>query len=404
MKKSLFLVALAAVSLASCSHDEVVELKSNEIKFSVVADKASRAATGQDQGIFCNAHLMPNFKLYAITEGEIYINGDEYTVNTDMTATNSANTRYWPATEVNFYATYNENNPVDLSGTVPTMKFTVNDMVDTQTDLVYATKIGEKRENEKTAAPVELNFRHALSQIVFQAKNINSKLHVIVKGVKVGQVANSGTLTFPTKSTGTNIVNHDQTLTQTTYQGTWNASESILTDYEVNITSTPLGTDETNLTNADAGTFDNALAMMLLPTQNVTFEDGSETVASKTIVAGQATQAWDPTSDEGKTAYNGTYLAVNCEIYNIAGDTYVGEDVQLYKGWAVIPAKFEWEQGKKYLYTFVFGDGNGGYEPIDPTPDPEGPDPVLVPMTFKVSVDDFQTGTVDPTENEMKTN
>lgn len=414
MKKSMFLVALAAVSLASCSHDEVVELKTNEIKFTVVNDNVSRA------NILCNNNPIPSFNLYATAQGAdtedflTYINGDAYTV-TGGVATNDENTRYWPSKKVNFYATYNHTAAVVLNGNnAPTMDFTVADVVADQTDLVYAAKLGMQRDNaNKEAEIVPLNFRHALSQIVFQAKNINKNLYIVIKGVKVGKVAKAGTLTFPTKSTDTNIDNHDQDGMQTTYQGTWNATGA-LTDYTVNLPSSislkavAASDPATNLTNANAGVFTNDLAMMLLPTQNITFQDGSETVASKALVSGQAAQAWVPT--DGDTDYNGTYLAVDCEIYNIAnpdasdpqGGYDSSSDIQLYNKLAVIPAKFEWEQGKKYVYTFVFGDGNGGYEPIDPT-DPN-PDPVLVPMTFKVTVDDFQKGTADPIENEMKTN
>lgn len=55
---------------------------------------------------------------------------------------------------------------------------------------------------------------------------------------------------------------------------------------------------------------------------------------------------------------------------------------------------FQWEEGKKYTYTFVFGKGHGGYDPDpeDPDPNPDDPyvpDPVLVPITFEVSVDEF---------------
>jgi hypothetical protein len=68
-------------------------------------------------------------------------------------------------------------------------------------------------------------------------------------------------------------------------------------------------------------------------------------------------------------------------------------DVCLHSGWAVIPVSFDWEPGKKYIYTFVFGEGNGGYEggedPDSPTP---GVDPVLTPITYTVTVDDFQKG------------
>ena len=49
--------------------------------------------------------------------------------------------------------------------------------------------------------------------------------------------------------------------------------------------------------------------------------------------------------------------------------------------------------GKKYIYTFVFGEGNGGYDggadPDDPSPSEE---PVLTPITYTVTVDDFQKG------------
>ncbi|HCE48500.1 MAG TPA: hypothetical protein DEQ84_07635, partial [Prevotellaceae bacterium] len=52
------------------------------------------------------------------------------------------------------------------------------------------------------------------------------------------------------------------------------------------------------------------------------------------------------------------------------------------------PKHDKWMQGKKYTYTLIFGEG-GGY-----TPDPEGPDPdpVLVPIKFEVTVDEFQDG------------
>ena len=42
MKKSLFIAALATLALASCSKNEVIELQQDQIKFSAVADNASR--------------------------------------------------------------------------------------------------------------------------------------------------------------------------------------------------------------------------------------------------------------------------------------------------------------------------------------------------------------------------
>jgi hypothetical protein len=68
---------------------------------------------------------------------------------------------------------------------------------------------------------------------------------------------------------------------------------------------------------------------------------------------------------------------VTGETYN---PSYEG-DLELWNGEVAIPAAFDWKEGKKYVYTFVFGEGNGGYTP--------GGDPVLAPVTFNVTVDDF---------------
>ena len=116
----------------------------------------------------------------------------------------------------------------------------------------------------------------------------------------------------------------------------------------------------------------------------------------------QETTAWDPeTYPLPGTGNTGSYLLVDCAIFNVAGTDYAeGDDVCLWgepqgSGWTTkelaIPVAFDWQQGKKYVYTLVFGEGNGGYDPDpEPDPDPEDPDPVLVPITFEITVDDFE--------------
>ena len=47
-----------------------------------------------------------------------------------------------------------------------------------------------------------------------------------------------------------------------------------------------------------------------------------------------------------------------------------------------------WKQGKRYVYTLIFGEG-GGFNPENPDPENPDPEPVLVPITFDVTVDDF---------------
>jgi hypothetical protein len=99
----------------------------------------------------------------------------------------------------------------------------------------------------------------------------------------------------------------------------------------------------------------------------------------------QTTTAWDTTSKPSADSQTGSYFLVDCKICNVAGDDYASTtDIVLWDGPVAIPAAFTWKQGKKYIYTFVFGNGNGGYDP-----NPDTPKPVLVPITFNVTVDDF---------------
>ena len=59
--KKFFYVAIAATALASCSSDNLVDLKEgDEIKFTAVADNDSRA-----YDVYCNNNLPQNFLLYA---------------------------------------------------------------------------------------------------------------------------------------------------------------------------------------------------------------------------------------------------------------------------------------------------------------------------------------------------
>ena len=291
MKKSMFLVALAAVSLASCSHDEVVELNNKEITFTLATEKISRASSADGQGVFCNEALMPNFQLTANYDGKVYIENDQYknpgTVGAEWT--NVTNVRYWPeaaGAKMSFFASYNaKDNKVTSNGTDVTMDFDVEKEVANQVDLVYAAKIDAviPEASLSGAQPVALNFRHALSQIVFQAKNTNNTLHVVVEGAAVGNVATTGTFTFnATESTDENYENHTQHGDSATTPnldaeyaalkglGTW-ATEGV-ERYEIEFADVVLNgnTDEVfELTvKNDAGLTYSKDAMLLLPTNN----------------------------------------------------------------------------------------------------------------------------------------
>jgi hypothetical protein len=382
--KRFFFGAFGLLALASCSNDELTSVNrdGDEIAFSVVTNSATRAAD-----VYCNNNKPSGFEVWATYDGATYIDGDQITYNENNSKwENTSGTRYWPDDEVSFFAHVNAGEQFNWNDGSPKIEnFSVGTDVTTQKDLLYAVK----KTSKGTDGKAELNFRHALSQIVFQAKNTNPNLYVEISGVSVCKVKNQGTFTYPTDDTSDKVGEHNGGVSidySTQKWGSWSTNGT--QQYDVTFNTVQLNGSKTatsvSLTNTDETAKAYGNVMLLLP---------------------QETTAWDVNSDEakGKPAdQNGTYFLVKCRIFNVAGNVVDTEkDVCL---WGengaenvAIPVALTWEQGKKYIYTFVFGDGNGGYDPDPDDPDPD-PTPVLVPITFEVTVDDFVT----VTEEEVK--
>ena len=384
MKKIISGIAVLML-LVSCSKEEVIDVNhdGDEITFDVVTNSATRAAD-----VYCNNNMPKEFYVSAISDGMSYIDED-HIANENGSWVNKSGVRYWPETAVDFYAYYNDNNSYSWSvenqkAVAKFVDFTVNDNVADQQDLIYAVKTNQSKPAEDAAnTPVALNFRHALSQIVFQAKNTNANLYVEISGVDVVNVGYTNTFTFPSVDTDKNIVDHEGATADypagADGWGTWAALTGGDASYAVAFDAVAVKGNNTvvALTTTDDGEKDgefNANTMLLLP---------------------QTTTAWDAESKLGET--KGSYFLVNCIIKNVSGEQVSDDDVYLWGDnstgtWQAkelaIPVAFNWEQGKKYIYTLVFGEGNGGYEP---DPDDPTPDPVLVPITFTVTVDDFVT-------------
>ena len=383
MKKIISGIAVLML-LVSCSKEEVIDVNhdGDEITFDVVTNSATRAAD-----VYCNNNMPEGFYVSAISGGQTYIDKDQI-ANEDGSWVNKSGVRYWPATPVDFYAYYNDNGSYQWSvaegkAVAKFVNFKVNDDVAAQQDLIYAVKTNQSKPEEDAAnTPVALNFRHALSQIVFQAKNTNANLYVEISGVKVVNVGNTNTFTFPSANTDNNIEEHTGATTDypsDAQRGTWEPLAAGTAVYGVTFPDAAVNGDSqiVALTTTDDGAKDgefNSNTMLLLP-QNTTAVD----------------------IDKQFGTDGGSYFLVNCIIKNVSGEQVSDNDVYLWGdnstgAWQhkelAIPVAFSWEQGKKYIYTLVFGEGNGGY---DPDPEEPKPDPVLVPITFTVSVDDFVT-------------
>lgn len=374
--KKFFYVAIAATALASCSSDNLVDLKEgDEIKITAVADNDSRAAD-----VWCNNNKPADFRVWANSGSKAFMADELY--KEDGAVYTSDVVRYWPEeAAVDFYGLKYVGDVTYASGGVPSIvNYSPATNADEQQDIIYATTPAQT----KAVGTVPMNFRHALSQVEFMAVNNNPTIKVFVKNVRVGNAVGQGTFTLPTSTTDDNFEDetHGTTTTPTTPTGTFNqgvwtypttavystytvatqAHETALTDEASSLT---LSTGDAITSTTDHETESIKESLMLIPT-------GTE-----------ATTPWNPTSTIDATT--GSYLGIDVVIQNIVTVEDVEYATEIYSGWAYVPASFNWVQGKRYVYTFSFSAGNDGGYRADGTP-------VLENINLSVTVDDFVWG------------
>ena len=341
--KKILIGAIGLLALASCSQNETLEVNTdgNEILFGVSSENASRAAAGE---IFSSTVKPGNFTVYASYNNADFFPAAGINVKQD-TGDNSkwvtdGKTYYWPNTgAINFFAVRNGGTPTwnAAAGGSLTSAYTVPANVADQKDFIYAYA-----SSEKTANKVPLTFKHALSQVVFKAKNTNANIEVQIDEVQVCKLQNAGTFTLPT----------------TTVSTVW-SGKSGNTSYKVSFDKTKITSEGVSLTDGVV-----ANTLLLLPQE---VEAATPAKAKATFDSAVADGFYFLVKLSYKDTENGAYL------WGSATET----------AYVALPAAIKWEEGKKYIYTFLFDNGhNGGY-------DPGTTDPVLFPITFSVSVEDF---------------
>ena len=174
-----------------------------------------------------------------------------------------------------------------------------------QKDFVYAYAKGNLTDNGTSG--VNVDFKHALTEVSIAAKNDNSAYTVEVTGVKLGNIKSKGTFTFPAVGGAT--------------PASWDLAGSGVANYETTWTTA-------NKLGKTVSSFDaKNVAFMLLPQQLAT-----NTKASA-----------------------GNYIALKVKI------TMQGGEV-LHNDWAYIGIDTNWEMGKHYTYTLDFTSGAGQTE------------------------------------------
>ncbi len=346
-KTPLFLVALSAIALASCSEDEPVSVRqetNNAISFrSGIGTRASETTNANLDKIYVTAFETDSTaKSFVPT---LYFNDIEFDKGADSFFTAASGKEYkWLGkyNKINFFS-YSPS--MDELGADITVKddhsglkldsYVTPEEIADQVDFITANASGSQDKNEKTG--VELTFDHRLSQIELQAKNENSDYTVKVIGMRIGRPQTTGSFDFNT---------NEWTLDDWHETAVWTSSCDTIT-----LSATP---------------------------QNIMGTSGNAMFIPQTLTP------WSPTGDPDNVARE-AYLSVLVKITeNDNGDViYPFENTREY-GWASIPLSGTWEQGKKYIYTLDFTNGGGYEDPDDPNPGHEiigGP----IKLTAKVN-------------------
>ena len=397
MKKLMFLLPLAALTIASCSNDEGLTTQQKEIeKEAVVIRPLVQSNTRGEAITLAN---LSGFKVFAdnTDNSNPALDGafaDVVTSSGDGSTWSTGSVHYWKNDdESNTFG----NNTAKFLGVYPSDLFTETTYPSTHDLELSSIKDGRKLQDIMVAyntgnrvsngtSGVALNFKHVLSQIVIQAANKNTEERKIeIVGVKLANVKQNGTLTFPTTATiptlaGFNPISNVTTPTDIIIKRT--SSES-----PVELTTTA---------------------------QNIMFDGGT----GGFMVMPQAL------SSNETPATGDNYISVLCRIYKKDGENWELSYPHLAEGatddgsyaFTSVGISGNWEVGKKYTYTLNFFQGSGGAGTVDPDPNPDpnpqpGDDPVnedpdpedkgvdqgptSVPIYFTVTVDDWQDASGD---------
>lgn len=398
MKKLFLLAWPIALAAVSCSNEEVVSVNNdaNEITFTAVAENATRAADA-----YCNAFMPADFNVWARVGEAQYFADVKYTRvdETTIYKAEGGKVHFWPTsgTNVSFWAAKNHNNSGEGTFTwpgntgTPTIKFKPAATAAAQHDLLYAYTVKSRPAYGTNAnGTVAMNFRHALSQIVFKAKVSNPTIKVEIDQVKVCRIKGEGVFTYPPTVTDANWETHANADKTTDMNRYWDS-------YTVN--DADFDTEAFNLVTITNGNTENL-------TEETTTEPGHKTTRDfghSLLLLPQETAKWAHTAGTTGTGVDadgatGAYFLVYCKIWNVSG-LADGSNLLLWGDVSgaesatkavAIPVDINWLPGRKYIYTFNFGNNTtGGFDPTT------GED-VLIPISFDVTVDDFVNVTDTP--------
>lgn len=356
MKSKLFMFAVAAAALASCSSDEIVQVnEGNAISFTPVINNQTR-------GLDITTTALDSFTVTALKgTGAAYFDAVGFKKNGSGEFVSTPK-YYWPATDaLDFFAYAFQDETGGQVAKLAYNKFTVKPDQDytKQVDLVYAATKGKTKAND--AKGVVLNFRHTGAKIRVLVKNTSETLKFDLEGWKVGFLSSKADFTFGEDNTD---VQNATTLALSNW-GNYDA-QTAGNQYAVNFTKMILNVGDTQAQELPG-------EMILLPqlTEELTQYESAGAHANVTA----------------------PYIAAKVIIRNNDADgTVVASADNGDAIWATWPLPTRaWEPGK--VYTYIIDLAGGGFFPDNkPGTDPEL-DPLLDEIKFvDVTVDDWADG------------
>ena len=359
-------VAVVATVFASCSNEEelanVGKSESNAIRFAGISGLSDTRTTP----IGTHNLTSTNFDVMAFmsSDNALFMGGKHEVGHSDQGVKIVYNTTawdyddsdkvaYWPTSgDVDFYAVspaitndlvHNHYFGYDMTSAAKTISYSTVDEYNskgTNHDVMFAVTKGCNKENNGTN-PVQMNFKHILSQVVFKAKTTSSILEVDVENVKIHNFVHSGTFTLP-------------------------AGEPAMSDWK--------------LSPAAKGAYTVKLNAANVKTKNAVVELSD--MNSPLIMIPQRLTKWRTSTgaavsiQEAENAKE-CYLEISMKLKQ--NDSYLIGSAAEYK---TVYVPFDnatgWEPGKRYIYTLIFG---GGY-------DDQG-EPILSPITFNAATADW---------------
>lgn len=358
-------VAVVATVFASCSNEEelanVGKSESNAIRFAGISGLSDTRTTP----IGTHNLTSTNFDVMAFmsSDNALFMGGKHVSGASDQGVKIVYKTSawdyddpdkvaYWPtAGDVDFYAVspaitddlVRQGFAYDMTSTAKTISYTTVDEYDskgTNHDVMYAVTKGCNKENNGTM-PVQMNFKHILSQVVFKAKTTSSILEVDVKSVKIHNFVLSGKFTLP-------------------------AGEPAMSDWTLSPVAKGAYTVKLNAAN--------------VKTKNAVVELSD--MNSPLIMIPQKLTKWSTSTGAAVSIHEAEnakecYLEISMKLKQ--NDSYLIGSAAEYK---TVYVPFDnatgWEPGKRYIYTLIFG---GGY-------DDQG-EPILSPITFNAATADW---------------